>query len=845
MSVLKYEKFSEKTHLILTPNARLSLSLSEDYTLAKSQNSLVFAPLNIKPLSAFIDSLWNLAILHIPHHLSHRLSPFLQHYLFSQAINSISPELPVSLSLIEQVKSAWKNCQLWSVAINEENFNFSFETESFYKWAKKYQALKGNAIDSSEIFKTLLPHLNKLIKFLPKEILLLECDSLSPMEKTFFDALRALGIKVYHQNNAPYQHDNIKRLTLDNPDKESQALINWLDEKIKNTDDSIGVIVTNLSERKATLHQKLQNAFPEKLINFSMGTPLTETPLVFTLLSALRLLNETKFSKETLITLLKSPFVGDESEYSHRFKTTKTLESWSTSKISFDYFLQHGRSTSFNQRLEKTLKIERPKKAFVSFWTKYTLLALDTFGLPGKTPLSSHNYQCFQKFIHSLDSLATLDEFCGEISFNRYLSLLNQNLSLTLFQPEREKKARIHVLGFLEGLGLHFDALWIMGVNDESLPAQLKRNPFIPHPLQKKLKMPKSSVSEELKYAKTAIEKFKRCAKEVYFSFFHQDEANEYRISPLIEDLAIASSFTAKKLMPFHFNKKNNSFKVPLKNKIHKANTTLIKEQASCPFRAFAKFRLKLRVEPSHLYGFSPIERGIFLHRALELFWLTIKTKKHLDALSEFHQHEKINEAIDKAALELNLQKHEILGVDFLSLEKKHLFTLLKNYLALEATREDFIVYQNEEKIEFKLNDITFSLRADRIDKSLDDENLVLIDYKSGYVTPSKWFEERLTEPQIPLYALAFDKINTLCYYQLKPSMLAIKGVSETLDEVKGINLIEKVQKTDWSSQKEKWQGEITALIEEYKNGIISPTPKSNQLCRECEFMALCRQEVS
>src|SRR6185437_551658 len=61
---------------------------------------------------------------------------------------------------------------------------------------------------------------------------------------------------------------------------------------------------------------------------------------------------------------------------------------------------------------------------------------------------------------------------------------------------------------------------------------------------------------------------------------------------------------------------------------------SVLADQAACPFRAFAKHRLRARESDSADIGISPSERGTVAHQALEYFWRDVKSKGELLALS-------------------------------------------------------------------------------------------------------------------------------------------------------------------------------------------------------------------
>ena len=62
--------------------------------------------------------------------------------------------------------------------------------------------------------------------------------------------------------------------------------------------------------------------------------------------------------------------------------------------------------------------------------------------------------------------------------------------------------------------------------------------------------------------------------------------------------------------------------------------TGLFKDQAACPFRAFAKHRLGARSLDEPEIGLSPMQRGQLAHECLQLFWEKVSSHKELIGLT-------------------------------------------------------------------------------------------------------------------------------------------------------------------------------------------------------------------
>ena len=61
----------------------------------------------------------------------------------------------------------------------------------------------------------------------------------------------------------------------------------------------------------------------------------------------------------------------------------------------------------------------------------------------------------------------------------------------------------------------------------------------------------------------------------------------------------------------------------------------LFKDQAACPFRAFAKHRLSAKSLAEPDIGLNPMDRGQLVHDCLQCFWGKIRTHQKLIDLTE------------------------------------------------------------------------------------------------------------------------------------------------------------------------------------------------------------------
>jgi len=137
----------------------------------------------------------------------------------------------------------------------------------------------------------------------------------------------------------------------------------------------------------------------------------------------------------------------------------------------------------------------------------------------------------------------------------------------------------------------------------------------------------------------------------------------------------------------------------------------------------------------------------------------------------------------------------------------------------------------------------------------------MLIDYKTGYCSTSKWQGERLEEPQLPLYSItmagvegmaedvvegtAGDGIQSLAFARINIDQQGFVGISAQDGVAPGIYGIENSRGWDaslsWSDINSQWQQALESLATEFTEGLASVEPAQNNTCQFCQLHSLCR----
>lgn len=822
--------------VVITPNKRLAKSFLEDF-FKSNQANVQDKPFCL-PLNSFLEIQYKkLAFNNLAKTYPHLLTKAQLNFLWENTLE----EQNLDKNLAKAMQEAWDNSLAWGLSFKDPLLSSTNQAKLFLKIVSKLEAklIELDAISQSQ-----------LIDFLIKEDFEIKSNSLifacfndfSPQLEIFQRKLAKQGTEIFHYEPKEKEAD-IKLFAAKDEKEEYQSLISWLKANLGSS-AQIAVVVPNLAEKSQQLIRLLEKEIPNLEFNISLGEALSHFPLVAHALHLLSL-NQSKLKNKDLKLLLHSPFVQDSAkEMLARASFAEEHFLLLEEEIPFSKFIDELEKRNLSlASLLQNLNLY-PSKASVESWIDSFKERLFSLGFPGEYSLNSANYQCYQRFLNLLDEFKLYQFIKPEMTLDEALTHFKTLCQNTLFQAET-KKARIHILGLLEASGLSFDKLWFLGFTDQILPQGIKPSPFIPLGLQKSKEMPHASLDREKRLADKIIHRFKQAADEIVFSYPAMTEEKPNLPSPLIKELP-AYCFSAEP--PIAALKKPlevlaEDYQLPLKpeEKVF-GGTAILANQAKCPFRAFASHRLHLKERDNLSEGPNARERGHLIHELMETLWLQLEDQQKLLALSEDELDQIIDKAIEKA-LEPIIQRRAFSFSKLIQeVEIKRLKRLVKYCLNWEKERPPFKVEKLEGSFAITLGELPFNIRVDRLD-SLSDGSKWVIDYKSSLPSPLPWREERPQEPQLLLYALLDNMIKGLLFTQIKTGQFEAKGITENDYKIKGLTALKKDE--SWAELQLQWHEQLSALSNEFSQGLCAPKPLKASICQNCDFQGLCRFSLS
>ena len=276
---------------------------------------------------------------------------------------------------------------------------------------------------------------------------------------------------------------------------ECTAIAHWATTHLAaNPACRLGIVAPDLASVRDRLEFMLDDALHPALIrpdaaemprsfNFSLGRGLADLPLIHVALDLLALGSGRGKTEQSRISalLLAGGWAAAEAEADGRARLDAAL------RRDLPYFTTLPAVIRLAARLAESeaplcpetvaaldafvdVMTSTPRALRPGEWAGVFRKALQAVGWPGDRQLSSHEFQARRAFGEVLDGIGRLDTLLGSLSLNEAVRRLSQLCRQRIFQPETRGRPAIQVLGVLESAGLAFDALWVMGMNDDLWP---------------------------------------------------------------------------------------------------------------------------------------------------------------------------------------------------------------------------------------------------------------------------------------------------------------------------------------------------------------------------------------
>ncbi|HTS49720.1 MAG TPA: PD-(D/E)XK nuclease family protein [Bryobacteraceae bacterium] len=838
---------------LITINRRLARSFARDFhAWQMRQGRTVWRPPDILPLEAFLLRAWNDWVWHgMGDNIAALLNPLQEQVTWEQIIRA-SPAGETLLSIPETARLAsetWQLVHAYRVRV-DARFEASDDWAAFAGWSREFEnrCRAERWLEAARLSDFIARRLTNGQIQRPSRMYIAGFDDPTPQQADLFTALGA-PIPIEPVRCEPA----VAHFKFEDAASEIRAAAVWSRRLIEQEPETqIGIIVPELAKSRARTERIFREvldpsatlADEERCFHVSLGPALADAPVVHAALLMLEF-GLRDLPLPALGALLRSPFLGgSEAEWTHRGLLDARLRRHGLWNLSVATLRRESSDCPLLQRtlgrFEKALQT-LPAEQRPTHWSRDFSKLLDALGWPGDRTLDSREYQAVQAWRERLSDLAALDVASPLLNFDQALSRLREIAAFKAFQIENEG-APIQIMGALEAAHLSFDHLWIMGLHDEALPSAAAPNPFLPLSLQREHKLPHSSAERELEFARNLISRLMASAPDVVLSYPVSDGDRALTPSPLIsgpwrkplQEATPVGEWIARMRQEVSFEQIADELAPQVvSGSGQRGGASLFKDMAACPFRAFAKHRLAARPLEETVPGLSYKDRGITIHRALQIIW------------SELGSHQRLTEqAPDQLqALISRAARGAVDGIPHAvgrQLEQRRLEKLLYDWLQIEKSRGPFTVHGLETERDVSIGGLGVRIRADRIDELPAGGDLI-VDYKTGQFKSTAWDSDRPTEPQLPLYCATSDRpIVGAAFAQIRVGDLAFQGLAENAAALPAMKKMRMEPPVSLQQQIHRWRQVLENLARNFRDGHAEVDPKEDA-CANCGLWGLCR----
>ncbi|MDH3689339.1 MAG: PD-(D/E)XK nuclease family protein [Gammaproteobacteria bacterium] len=867
---------------VVTATQRLMHHLTARYAAyQQAMGKTVWESPDVIPWSAWVARSWA-ARTDRPttaHDVALLLSDTQELALWEQVISTAAPINPRHSEFLSihatsrAVRDAWRMLHGWRCTLKDCGQPLSEDAAAFVQWAKGFRmrCQDNGWLDQGLAIDVLTRNAQTQSEHSRRDIILVGFDQFTPQQQALIQALPVAGSQCTVMTPEVACADSI-RVTASDADTQFELAARWARCLLEcGHRGPIAMVVQGLEVVRACIRRKFDQIIQadpvldlgSPVFQVSGGAPLSEVPMIAAALHLLRLASG-KASSDEISAMLRSSFVsGWESEVQQRALLDQRLREYGTDRWRLRSVRNLAHRDSYDSRcpalvqaLERALAL-LPQHAVAlhsGAWARFFADWLKALGWPGEAPTDFERSQALRSWDALLSDFASLELVLTGSSLTTALGRLAHMASQRPFQPNMPT-APIQILAMSESAGLTFSHLWLAGVSDHVWPEAPRPTAFLPIWLQRERDMPHSSAANQLHHAQSVTGRLLGSANNAVVSTPMTEGDVGVRPSPLIAEmpeveiatLSLSAVLTIKERLqlqrPTLTEMVDDRASCSIDAGVWPGGVGVFRDQAACPFRAFARHRLGVAGLEFPELGLDAAERGKLVHRVLEQVWRELRSQQALARYDETERKFLVQRHVVKALRAVNHDGSRF-SRKFVELEQHRLTQLITEWLSHDLDRPGFEVESHESEALFNVGDLQVKIRPDRIDRLADGTRLI-IDYKTGDAKIEHWFGERPQDPQLPIYMLSLgDDVAALAYGRVRRGDLGLYGLARARNVAPGLLGLDQTRATqvrDWAQLRSEWQRVVQQLAKDYGDGCAQVDPESPTVCRYCRLDPLCR----
>jgi probable DNA repair protein len=780
------------------------------------------------------------------------------------------PELSPLLSPAGVARSAyqsWRRLHDYCIPFGALDGDDSVETAAFARWCRQYVQL----LESRSWLDAVLAQTKVQAAAAGAGLEIVGFDRLTPLQELLLARWAEAGLEVRRLDELATTAA-VRRVHCLDAAAEIDAAARWAAAALhERRDRRIAIVVPDLGRRREDVRRRVERVLvpaagvtdgpaPESQgFELAAARPLAEQPVVAAALDLLDVFLRPP-DLQALSRLLRNPFLaGAAEEGAARARLDARLRRYEAPGLGLPG-LQRMADERGCPALGATLVRTRdvvskwPEKDLPTNCANYIFNALAALGWPGSA-LDSNEHQAEQRMRSLVSELGGYDEFTGRVTRTEAVGLLREMAARVLFEPQ-ELRAPLLVIDPETSAGMHFDALWVAGLDATRWPSPASPDPFLPKLAQARHGVPRATAELAAREARVILERLLASAPEVVVSVPEMEDDASLLPSPLLDGLEVEelpAQWPEPRLGtaihaagPALESVADSALPAIARNEASRGGARLLELQAACPFRAQAELRLGARALEEPGVGVDAAERGDLVHEALALLWRELRTQDALKSLDRGAVQALVQRAV-AAALADARRAADGLMRHLLDLEAEWLEGRVLAMVDADLERAPFVVEQVEEPRTARVGALSLELRPDRVDRLLDG-SLAVIDYKTGAnAEVNAWLDERPKLPQLPAYvhAVGAEQVGAVAFARLRSGDTRYAGLARSEDTFRGLKVPgAKGWPRDYASWDDllgAWHRRLEALADEYAAGDARLAPDPARACEYCHLGALCR----
>jgi ATP-dependent helicase/nuclease subunit B len=592
------------------------------------------------------------------------------------------------------------------------------------------------------------------------------------------------------------------------------------------------------------------------------GRPLAEFPLIAHALLTLRLLTG-RLRFDEVVRWLRLPFLdGDTMAGAANEASLRTGRKLDFSAVELASFLERAAGAAQSglaSRLRSALSALGGNRRTPAEWSPRLLAALRHLGWHGTRPLRSDEQQTVNRWHVLLDEYSALGPWLPPSTASEAVSALSDLANERNFDAASVEAPVTLTESHADPL-VHYDGIWVAGLDAAQWPPAPRPDVFIPLRLQVAAGVPWASAAAQTRAARESLAAWRSSTGQLVCSWSRLEGDAHRTQSPLLAHLRERTEYASPERV------------LPLVMALHRPELEAIDDvdgvrvdtsvpvaggvksltlQAECGFHSYGELRLAAERLEEPAPGLDTRERGMLMHKAVELVWLKLENHFRLTATESMVLRPTIADSV--AAAEAFVFRGYVPPElrPAVEREKYRLERLIENLLDLERTRAPFTVETLEALRDVSIAGGQFRLRIDRID-SIEGGGYAILDYKSGEPRSLRWRGEEVRDPQLLAYFMAERGRNVLALANVSMAngrakfsgKSSHKGLLPGVAGLPGMNP-NKVPAEEiaaaWEVETGRWLHGLQMLAAAYIAG-HAPVQPAPDVCRNCHLTTLCRR---